>query len=178
MPGLGLFFILIILIPISLLLTIGWVGGKNRVYGIILGIIWSGLFVLILASVIGQKINAKKILEKEDYYGQYVIDRNHYAGKQPDWQYNNFRFEIKDNDSIYFYVINKDEILKTFKGIITTSQTYTSKVLVIHMTQPTIHILASNPTTYRNAWNFYLVFNSPKFGNMFFKKGKWEEIEN
>jgi len=46
------------------------------------------------------------------------------------------------------------------------------------MTQPTIHILASNPTTYRNAWNFYLVFNSPKFGNMFFKKGKWEEIEN
>jgi len=85
MPGLGLFFILIILIPISLLLTIGWVGGKNRVYGIILGIIWSGLFVLILASVIGQKINAKKILEKEDYYGQYVIDRNHYAGKQPDW---------------------------------------------------------------------------------------------
>src|SRR4051812_5379886 len=40
--------------------------------------------------------------------------------------------------------------------------------LIINMEQPTHHILTSNPTTYRSAWSFYLIFNSPKFGNMFF----------
>jgi hypothetical protein len=42
------------------------------------------------------------------------------------------------------------------------------------MEQPTHHIMTSNPTTYRSAWSFYLVFYSPKFNNVYFKKGTME----
>ena len=38
-------------------------------------------------------------------------------------------------------------------------------------------LLVENPTTYRSAWSFYLVFYSPKFNNVYFKKGSWESIE-
>jgi len=44
------------------------------------------------------------------------------------------------------------------------------------MQQPTHHIVTSNPTTYRSAWSFYLVFESPKFNNVYFKKGQWTPI--
>jgi hypothetical protein len=46
------------------------------------------------------------------------------------------------------------------------------------MEQPTHHILTGNPTTYRNSWDFYLVFYSSKFNNVFFKKGKWEKLDD
>ncbi|QRR00195.1 hypothetical protein [Dyadobacter sandarakinus] len=44
------------------------------------------------------------------------------------------------------------------------------------MPAPTHHILMDNPTTYRETWSFYLVFDSPKFGNVFFTKGDWEPL--
>ncbi|NRF37488.1 hypothetical protein [Pedobacter foliorum] len=46
------------------------------------------------------------------------------------------------------------------------------------MKLPTHHIMDGDPTIYRDTWSFYLVFNSPKFGNMFFKKGAWEPLDN
>jgi hypothetical protein len=46
------------------------------------------------------------------------------------------------------------------------------------MPQPTHHILSSNPTTYRYPWDFHLVFYSPKFNNLYFKKGEWEAIDS
>jgi len=177
MAGFGFFLALFILIPVSLLLSLGWWMGKIKVFGIILGIMWGCIFGAILIGYIMQKLSAKKILTKSDYYGEYIIDRKYFSGKQADWQYNNFRFEIKDNDSICFYVTDKERILKIFNGTIRTSRTYNSAVIVLSMAQPTHHVLTSNPTTYRSAWNFFLVFNSPKFGNMFFRKGHWKQIK-
>ncbi len=46
------------------------------------------------------------------------------------------------------------------------------------MFDPTHHIMASNPTIYRSFKSFYLVFNSSKFNNVFFKKGTWKPLEN
>ena len=87
-----------------------------------------------------------------------------------------FRFEIKNNDSIYFYVTDNEKIIKIYKGAISTIKGYISERLVINMDQPTHHILNSNPTIYRSTWDFYLVFNSGKFGNMYFRKGSWIPI--
>lgn len=176
--GFGLIPILIVLIPATILLAYGWLVGKTKAFGIALGVIWGGIFALILTGIIIQKVSAKKILDKENYYGEYIVDRDRWQGKNADWQYNSFRFEIKENDSIYFYQTNKQEIIKTYKGVIKTSQVYTSKTLVINMELPTHHILTTNPTTYRGAWDFYLVFYSPKFENVFFKKGNWTPIDN
>ena len=135
------------------------------------------MFGLILLGILVGMLVDKKKLARDDYNGQYVIDRTYFPGRQADWQYDNFRFEIKDNDTIYFYVTDKDKISQIFKGTVTTVKPYSSERLVINMIQPTHHVLTTNPTIYREAWSFYLVFNSPKFGNMYFTKGQWKPID-
>lgn len=79
--------------------------------------------------------------------------------------------------SIYLYVTHKNTPVKTFRGSIRTVKNYPSERLAINMQLPTHHIMEGNPTIYRDTWSFYLVFNSPKFGNMFFKKGGWEALD-
>jgi len=133
------------------------------------------LFLTILSSLI-RPFREKKILDKEDYYGEYIIDRNFFSGKQADWQYNHFRFKITPTDSIYFYVTENEKIIKTFTGVIETTKPYSSVRIKTKMNQPTHHILKTYPTTYREIWGFFLVFRSPIYHNMYFRKGKWKPI--
>jgi len=174
--GFNLFFILIFL-PLTLILLLTWLITKKKIFGKTLGVIFIGLFSLVFISGIMQWLTAKTELKKKDYYGEYIIHRNYFPGKQADWQYENFRFEIKENDSIYFYVTDKEKILTTYKGTISTVKPYNSERLKIHIEQPIHHILSSDPTIYRSSWNFYLVFNSPKFNNVYFKKGEWKPLK-
>jgi len=174
--GFNLLFIFI-LVPITAILLIVWAVTKKNIFGKTLGSMWLAIIGLAIASGITQKLNAKILLEKKDFYGQYIIDRSFFPGKQSDWQYKHLSIDIKSNDSIYFYSIDDADLLTTYEGIITTIKPYRSERLIIHMTQPTHHVLTSNPTIYRGKKRFYLVFNSPKFGNVFFKKGKWTQID-
>ena len=52
-------------------------------------------FIILMA--INAILSRKKVLERSDFYEEYTIDRNFFSGKQADWQYNNFRFEIVDH---------------------------------------------------------------------------------
>ena len=174
--GFNLFFIFI-LVPLTGILLIAWLLSRKLWIGKILGIIWIGIFGLVLLSGVARWLTSKTELDKEDYYGEYVVNRDYFEGEQTDWQYTHFRFEITDEDSIFFHVTDKEKILKTFRGTIKTTTPFSSARLIIEMEQPTHHILTSNPTTYRSAWDFYLVFKSPKFYNVFFEKGKWKPIE-
>ncbi|MGS0527657.1 hypothetical protein ACU8V7_23210 [Zobellia nedashkovskayae] len=133
------------------------------------------VFISILSII--SVLSKKKVLEKSDFYGEYTVDRNYFPGKQADWQYNNFRFEIKENNSIYFHVTDGEKINKIYKGNISTLAPYKSARLVIKMDGPNHHILATNPTIYRQAWGFYLVFKSQKFNNMCFRKNVWKPID-
>lgn len=171
------FFFLFILLPLTGITLVVWLIYKKQWIGKTIGFIWLGIITLILLSGFLNWITSKTKLEKSDYYGTYIINRNYFKGKQADWQYNNFRFEITDQDSILFYVTNKEQILETYRGTIKTITPYGSARLLIEMEQPNHHILISNPTTYRDIWDFYLVFNSPKFHNVFFKKGTWKSID-
>lgn len=174
--GFNIFFIFIIVPLIGILLII-WLLSRKILIGKIFGSIWLGIFGLILLSGISQWLTAKTVLNKDDYYGEYVINRAYFKGKQSDWQYNHFRFEITEQDSIFFHVTDKEKILKTYRGTIKTTTPFSSARLIIDMEKPAHQILTSNPTTYRSAWNFYLVFNSPKFNNVYFKKGHWKSIK-
>jgi hypothetical protein len=171
--GFNLFFVFIF-VPLTGIILVAWMLTRKKIFGKTVALIWLGVFVLVLLSGIVQWLSAKTLLEKRDYYGEYIVNRDYFPGLQADWQYNNFRFEIKDNDSIFFYVTNKEKILKTYRGTITTTKPYSSERLIINMEQPTYHVITSNPTTHRSAWNFYLVFYSPKFNNVYFKKGQWK----
>ena len=175
--GFNLFFVFILIPVLALLFIVLIITGKKYLSKTITGII-IGVFSLVLFSYITNLIISKKRLYKKDYYGTYIIDRSHFPGKQADWQFNSFRFEIKENDSVYFYCTVRNRICKTFKGYISTVKSYNSERLVLHMPEPTHHIIKDNPTLYRSMWDFYLVFDSEKFGNVFFKKGKWEFQQN
>lgn len=174
--GFNLFFVFI-LVPLLGILLLYWVITGNKILGKTLAIIGLGILGLFLFTWTFNILKSKKELDKNDYYGEYIVNRNYFPGIQADWQYNNFRFEIKDNDSIYFYVTDKEKILKTYSGTITTTKPYNSERLIINMEQPTHHIMKSNPITYRSAWSFYLVFHSSKFNNVFFKKGEWKPLD-
>ncbi len=174
--GFNFFFILIVLPLTGILLLIG-ILSRSIVLIKFIGLLWLSIFGLIILSIIIQAYNAKILLKKEDYYGEYTVDRRFFKGKQADWQYNTFRFDIKNNDTLYFHVTENDRILRTYTGSITTVKINDTERLVINMLKPNYHILASNPTIYRNNKGFFLVFNSSRYGNMFFKKGKWKPID-
>ena len=176
--GFNLFFMFII-VPLTGIVLLAWIVTGKSFFGKIIGLIFLAIFSLVLLVSTIHFFRSKTELSKDDYYGEYVVNRNYFAGKQADWQYENFRFEIKENDSIYFYVTNREKVLKTYRGTISTTDPnlYRSVILKINMEQPTHHILASNPTIYRNSWDFNLVFLSPKFNNVYFTKGTWEPIE-
>ncbi len=175
--GFSLLLFLLLLVGVTIAIVVFGSKKSPKLSFYLIVAIWGGCFLLGLSSYFGRVIWSKKILDKEDFYGTYIIDRNYFKGKQADWQYNHFRFEIKENDSIYFYETNENEIVKTYKGIVFTVTPYQSARLQIKMEQPTHHILNSNPTIYREVWDFYMVFNSPKFYNMYFRKGEWEHIK-
>jgi hypothetical protein len=170
-------FVVFILFPLTVILLLIWLFSGKKLFGKTIGLIWLGIIGLVVFSMTINWLTSKTELEKKDYYGQYIVNRDFFPGKQADWQYENFRFEIKENDSIYFYVTDKEKILKTYRGTITTTGSYVSKRLIVNMEQPTNHILKSNPTTYRSTWSFILVFYSPKFNNVYFKKGEWKPLK-
>jgi len=173
--NLGIIFIILPLTIISLLL---WLVSKKAIFGKTILLIWIGIFTLIVFVSVLKIFTDKKELNKNDIYGEYIIDRTKFAGKQSDWQYNHFRFEIKENNTIVFYETENDKILKTYKGTISFHPAYKRPRLIIHIDTPRHHIIEDKPTLYRTIWSFYYVFKSPKFGNIFFKKGKWENLKS
>ncbi len=170
--------VLILISPFVIWLFSYGIKNKENLIGKVVLSFYALFTFLILSLIIYGFLSQKMTLDKSDYYGDYIINRNYFKGKQADWQYNHFRFTITKKDSMYFYLTNNNKVEKIFKGKITTVNPYDySERLVINMEQPTHHILSTNPTTYRKAWSFILVFKSPKFNNMYFKKGKWKPLK-
>jgi hypothetical protein len=165
----------LLLLSWSAIALLIWIFSGDINFGKILGYTWLTFFCLFFLGYVFKILTDKKDLDKNDYYGDYVINRDYFSGEQSDWQYETYRFTITESDSIFFYVTDKEKVLKTYKGVIKTNH-YKSVRLIVNMDEPTHHIMMSNPTTYRSAWSFYLVFNSPKFNNVYFKKGKWKPL--
>jgi hypothetical protein len=170
-------FLLVIFIGITLVLLLLKLIFKKKIFGkIILGL-WlffiSIPFLLIITSI----FTTKKEIDKSDIYGSYVINRNKCAGKQADWQYNHYRFKITEDNKIFFYITEKENIIKTIEGTVTFSEGYASPEIKLDFEEPKFHVLQENPTLYREIWTFYYVFESSKFGNMFFTKGNWKSID-
>ncbi len=169
-----LFFVILPLTTLCLLLAAIF---KNRAPLKAIVYIWGFLFFIIFLSIVLNFFTSKKVLRLKHYYGEYVIDRDFFSGKQADWQYNTFRFEITKADSIFFYITNEREVLEVYKGImVPTQSSYHSARLNIEFDEPVHHVFSSTPTTHRQVWGFYLVFNSPQFHNMYFRKGRWKAL--
>ena len=172
--------IALFIIPLTIILLVFGLITKKTFFFKFLGFVYFAIFALILFAGIFRFFTKKKVLEKNDYYGEYIVKRNFFKGEQSDWQYDHFRFEITKNDEMLFHVTEGQKILETYKGRVQTTKRHNhrSARLIIDMDDPVHHIVSDNPTTYRNVWDFYLVFNSPKFYNVFFEKGKWQPVKH
>ena len=173
--GLTLLFLFIIL-PLTAILLVGWAVTQHKAFKWAVLALWLTIFSLGATFAVVAALKTPRNLAKSDYYGWYVIDREYFPGRQADWQYNSLRFRITPSDSIYFYLADKERIVKVFRGRISTNEVYVSQRLTLHMAQPTYHVVADNPTTYRSTWNFHLVFHSAKFNDVYFKKGEWRPL--
>lgn len=117
---------------------------------------------------------SKKEVSREDIYGEYIIDRSKYSGRQSDWQYNSFKFELRNNHKLYFYEMDNGKVTKV--SIIPVYFCIPNHLALVK-DSTRHHILSDNPTLYRETFNFYYVFKSPKFGNVFFKRGSWKKLD-
>lgn len=174
----GIFFLIfLILSPFIIGLFVLGAFNRDKVFGkAILGLYLSGgLFLSYLIFISWWR--SPKELRQSDIYGEYIIDREIYPGHQADWQYDHFRFEILPNDSIHFYETDGERIIKSHNGMVSFLPNYIRPRLGIEIDTPRHHIIEDRPTLYRKPHSFYYVFHSPKFGNVFFRKGKWESTK-
>ncbi len=149
--------------------------GKTGVLNLFFAVGGAGAFLLLILFLLSP-LWTKVELAPKDYHGTYVIDRSFYPGKQADWQYNHFRFEVLPSDSILFYETEGAKIAAAYCGRVSWPAGYISARMRLNMDSPTHFIVASNPTTHRFIWSFRLVFATSKFGNVAFKKGKWKAL--
>lgn len=170
--GFGLGFIFVLL-PLTVLLLILWVETGKRLLGIALGLMWLGAGGIFLLAVVSESMSK---LDPDDFYGEYVIDRTKFPGRQADWQYNHYRFEITPANELRFHVTDGRRIVRTYAVPITFTNLRATPHLVLQLDSSRYHILADNPTLYRTNGEFYYVFESPHFGNVFFTKGHWQPI--
>ena len=171
----GILFVLFIGITIVLLILS--LIFKKKIFGkIILGL-WLFFISIPILYTIESIFTTRKEIEKNDIYGSYVINRNKCEGKQADWQYNHFRFKITEDNKIFFYITEKENIIKTIEGTVEFNHGNTSPQIKLNFEAPKFHVLLENPTLYREIWSFYYVFESNKYGNMFFTKGNWKSID-
>lgn len=171
--GFGFNFLMILLImPVTVILILAWIISRKAIFGKLLGLMWGGIFGFLAFLIVMQIFTTKMKVTKSKIYGNYVIDRSKYPGKQADWQYDNFKFKVTKDNVMHFSYKLSDGEFKTQEIRVDFLEQYYSHRLVLAQDSTRHHIIADNPALYRDVWNFYYVFKSDKFGNVFFKKKK------
>jgi hypothetical protein len=172
----ALAFLFLIFLAISILLWVLKLIFKKKIFRTLNIGLWITFMTLPFLIMILDFFNTKTELKKDDIQGSYIINRKKCPGKQADWQYNHYRFKITEDNKIYFYITENKSIIKTIEGTVEYKEGYASPHLKLNFEEPKFHIIEENPTLYREIWTFYYIFESSKYGNMFFTKGNWKPI--
>ena len=174
-----MFFSLILFLLLGfitlILLSIYYLTRKKIFIKLSVGI-WIVVGSFAIVAILSNFLYSTKI-DKEDFYGTYIVDRKFFKGSNADWQYNHYRFEITKDDELNLYITNESKVLKIYKRKIQFIEGGVSPHLKIINENPNF-ILETEPTLYRNSRDFYLVFKTKPYSNMFFKKGEWQPINN
>jgi hypothetical protein len=109
-----------------------------------------------------------------DIYGEYVIDRGMFPGKNADWQYQTYRFEITKADELKLHQLRDGQVVAIHQVPVEMLERYSNtRLKLLGGEVPRHHMLRNSPLMVRRPWSFYYVFNSPHYGNMYFEKKKW-----
>lgn len=177
----------LIMLPVSTLLILTWIftyakQKKHHALFFLIGI-WAVFIIGIVLLWIAEPYLKPMIVTKQDIIGTYVIDKEQFPGEHADWQYDNFKFTITENDELIFQSRIYGNVWKSDTLNVSYStgyydlnkKEYCNIKIRIHADSTSHHIIRDNPTLYRQKFKrFYYVFESEKFGNVFFKKGKWQ----
>ena len=175
--GFNLFFAFLLL-PLTIILALAWLFTQSRLIGKTLKIIWLTVGGLVAFVLVLHFFFDKKEISHADILGEYVIDRRQFPGKQADWQYNHFRFEITPQQRLLFHRTDGERIIQTYTGRIKFLEAYKLPRTIWRADSPSYHIIRHTPTLYRTPFSLYYVFDSTRFGNVFFTKGKWKPIND
>ena len=148
--------------PVLILLTLGllthFIATKKKSSLKILGFIWILTIVVIVAASINSHYRTPMRLTKTDITGDYRIDTNFFPGRNANWQFDHYRFTITPTDSIFFYVTNRDTIIRIFREKIEYSSGPPDLWAIKSDTH--YHVIKYGPTLYRGHNKFYYVFKS------------------
>lgn len=185
--GIPMFFYLILL-PLTAMLLLTWgviyLRWKKHTAFYILLAFWGFFIFGTVLLRITEPYFKPMILTNKDIIGDYIVDKNKFPGRQADWQYENFKFTINENDELIFQSRIYDNVWKSDTVKVSYSsgyydldkKEYCNRKLRVHSDSTTHHIIRDNPTLFRQNFNcFYYVFESEEFGNVFFKKGQWKK---
>lgn len=159
--------------PILILVTVGLIiyffATKEKIALKILGGLWGLTFGVFILGSIADHYRTPIRLTKQKIVGEYRIDTTFFPGKNANWQFNHYKFYITDKDSILFVVMKENGIPRAiYKHRIKYSDGPPDMWSIV--ADSTHHIIRNQPTLYRGHDKFYYVFESDKFGNMFFRK--------
>lgn len=151
--------------------------GRSITFWKIVGIGFTSLLLLVGAL---KFFTTPMTLDADDFYGDYIVDRSYFPGPEADWQYNHCRFTITTDNKIYLKITDKNRHIKTFEGKVKINKGSKSAWLSVKMNDYN-HIIGKDyngtPRINRSPFHFHLVFKSPWYHNMYFKKGKWKPLK-
>ncbi|HAS47606.1 MAG TPA: hypothetical protein DCS93_44425 [Microscillaceae bacterium] len=175
--GFGFNFLMLFgIFPLTIFLIIIWLINRKKLYVKALAILWISVLGLIALSYIARYLFTKKGITKRSIYGEYIIDRTKFPGKQADWQYQSFRFKITADHQFIFYYTEGAKVIKSDTAQVVFLEKYFNHRMIIKRNAKMHHIVEPAPALYSKGQPFYYVFRSPKFGNVFFKKGIWKPL--
>lgn len=161
---------LIFMIGITLIFPVLYYFRKKKMYLYSFFTFWSFVVLLFLILSVAEFINSKATVVKDDLYGNYVIDKEMFKGKNATWQYQHFSFLITKDDVFIFYKYSDSGKIKSVYKREVEFVNYASPHLRILNVKPNNQVIESEPLLVRKKWGFFYVFKSHKFGNMFFTK--------
>ena len=168
--------LLLLFVIVNIVLLLIWVFTKNSRFIVAIPIVWASVAMFILLLNLVNYIEKPERVSVSDIAGEYIIDRTKCAGRQADWQYDHYRFEITKSNEILFHITDHEKITKTYHGKV-SFEGEVNPLMEIHPDSPTYHIIDLNPIMHRRAFSFYYVFRSPLYKNVFFKKGHWKKVK-
>lgn len=115
-------------------------------------------------------------VQAKDIYGSYVIDRSIFPGPDALWQYEKYSFKINKKNELVFRENRSDGQTVQCRIKVEILTQYVNDRLKLSDAYTCHHVVSSSPTMYRSPWSFTYVFESPVYGNMFFRKVRWYEF--
>jgi hypothetical protein len=164
---------LILVLIITLIGGMGFLITKKSLYWKMLLYTWVPFLFIILCVVTVIWLENDVVLAKKDFYGTYRINRDYFPGEDAEWQYDHFKFDILENDSIHFYVTKNDSVVRVYKGKVFFNESYKSVRIRFDMLSPVHHVMSDQPLIIRSRWDFDIVMHSSLFNNMYFEKTSW-----